>query len=73
LFGFLRKLLGKKQGDMIPILFYGFEDWDFWIELLKNSSKKVIRMNYLGFYYRRKDVSRDVNINKNLSQKRRGF
>jgi glycosyltransferase involved in cell wall biosynthesis len=54
-------------------LIYGYEDWDFWIELLKNSEKKVIRLDYLGFYYRRKDSSRDVNINKNLQQKEEAF
>lgn len=54
-------------------LIYGYEDWDFWIELLKNSDKKVVQLDYLGFYYRRKDSSRDVNINKNKQQKDDAF
>lgn len=71
--GFFKKAAWEKTRGYDTNLIHGFEDWDFWIELLKNSSKKVIRMNYLGFYYRRKDVSRDVNINKNLSQKEEAF
>ncbi|GAA5093200.1 glycosyltransferase family A protein [Chryseobacterium ginsengisoli] len=71
--GFFRKEAWNKTNRYDENLIHGFEDWDFWIELLKNSEKKVIRLDYLGFYYRRKDSSRDVNINKNLQQKEEAF
>ncbi|WPO83076.1 glycosyltransferase family A protein [Chryseobacterium sp. JJR-5R] len=43
-------------------LYYGLEDWDFWISLL-GPDKKVYKLDYTGFYYRRKDESRDTAIN----------
>lgn len=52
-------------------LIYGIEDWEFWINLLKNSTfKKVMRLEYIGFYYRIKNHSRTsgiINNNKKLS------
>ncbi|MFC3160374.1 Glycosyltransferase involved in cell wall bisynthesis [Chryseobacterium arachidis] len=71
--GFFKKEAWQKTEGYDEKLIHGFEDWDFWIELLKNSEKKVTRLDYLGFYYRRKDSSRDVNINKNLQQKEEAF
>lgn len=42
---------------------YGNEDWEFWISLLsKYEVPKVKKIEYLGFFYRRKLVSRDVNL-----------
>ena len=35
---------------------YGFEDWEFWIALLKNGGE-VKRLNITGFYYRMKPNS----------------
>ena len=43
----------------------GREDWEFWISIL-NKTSLVIKLDYLGFYYRRKDDSLDVKINKNV-------
>lgn len=43
---------------------YGREDWDFWLSIL-NERSLVIKLNYLGFYYRRKENSLDVKINNN--------
>jgi glycosyltransferase involved in cell wall biosynthesis len=43
-------------------LIYGLEDWDFWISLL-DSNKQVCKLDYIGFYYRRKEESRDTIIN----------
>ena len=44
---------------------FGREDWEFWISIL-NKTSLVIKLDYLGFYYRRKDDSMDVKINKNI-------
>lgn len=70
---FFKKEAWLKTNGYDEKLVHGFEDWDFWIELLKNSDKEVIRLDYLGFYYRRKDTSRDADINKNLQQKEDAF
>ncbi len=35
----------------------GWEDWEFWIRLLYLLDKTAYRLNYTGFYYRRKDIS----------------
>lgn len=43
-------------------LIYGREDWDFWLSILDKDSK-VKKLNYDGFYYRRKDESMDTIIN----------
>ncbi len=70
---FFKKAAWAKTDGYDEKLVHGFEDWDFWIELLKNSDKKVIRLDYLGFFYRRKDSSRDADINKNVRQKEEAF
>lgn len=46
----------------------GYEDWEFYIRLLYNN-KTVIKINYEGFFYRKKNVSRDVKLNKNKVEK----
>lgn len=43
-------------------LVYGLEDWDLWLSLL-NYDKKVYKLDYTGFFYRRKVESRDTIIN----------
>ncbi|MFV0201300.1 glycosyltransferase family 2 protein [Empedobacter falsenii] len=65
--------LFKKQ-DWITIggydinLKYGREDWDFWLSILDESSK-VKKIDYLGFFYRRKSDSMDVKLNINNEKK----
>ncbi|MEC5157630.1 glycosyltransferase family 2 protein [Chryseobacterium sp. MP_3.2] len=50
---------------------HGFEDWEFWIHMIKEiDESKVIKMDYTGFYYRRKEESRDTAINKNEKEKK---
>lgn len=66
---FCSSIFQKKQwseiGGFDENLTEGFEDWEFWINLLSNSTvRKVKRLDYFGFSYRRKQHSRDVNINK---------
>lgn len=42
---------------------HGNEDWEFWISLLsKYNSPSVKKIDYLGFFYRRKLISRDVEL-----------
>jgi glycosyltransferase involved in cell wall biosynthesis len=35
----------------------GWEDWEFWINLLYNLNKTAYRLDYVGFFYRRKNNS----------------
>jgi hypothetical protein len=45
----------------------GYEDWEFWINLVLNIKNfKVVKLEYVGFYYRRKEISRDVNITRDI-------
>lgn len=39
-------------------------DWEFWINLIYNGFDKVYRLDATEFFYRRKEVSRDTEINK---------
>ncbi|SFS78606.1 glycosyltransferase family 2 protein [Lutibacter maritimus] len=49
-------------------MYLGWEDWDFWISILKNGGT-VKRLSYIGFYYRIKKESRSKNLNKNTEEK----
>jgi len=45
----------------------GYEDWEFWISIILNKKNfNVIKIDYIGFYYRRKEISRDVNVSNNI-------
>lgn len=37
-------------------MIYGFEDWEFWLQMIEKD-KRFYRINEVLFYYRRKDVS----------------
>lgn len=62
---FFKKADWKRIGGYDENLKHGREDWEFWINLLSNTKKEVKRIDYLGFYYRRKDASMDIFINQN--------
>lgn len=38
-------------------LIHGWEDWEFWVHLLSTTQKKVLKLPYIGFYYRIKENS----------------
>lgn len=42
---------------------WGFEDWEFWISMLKNGGE-VKKLPFTGFYYRIKKVSRRKGVKK---------
>lgn len=46
----------------------GWEDWEFWIAVLKNGGK-VKRLNSIGFYYRTKPNSMIKNMDINVQDK----
>lgn len=41
----------------------GLEDWEFWINMFYNQTITVKKLDYTGFFYRRKNNSTDANIN----------
>lgn len=53
---FFKKADWEKVGGYNINMKYGWEDWEFWIALLKNGGK-VKKLSYVGFYYRIKDKS----------------
>ncbi|WP_312321547.1 glycosyltransferase family A protein [Soonwooa sp.] len=69
---FFRKTSWEKASGYDPKLIYGYEDWEFWISIL-NENSKVIKLDYLGFYYRRKLESRDILINKDVTKKDKSY
>ena len=63
---FCSSLFRKSEWDIVNgydnNMIEGFEDWEFWIALLKNGGD-VSRLEYYGFYYRLKLNSRNNSIN----------
>ena len=56
-----RKKEWQKIGGYDPKMIYGWEDWEFWISMLKNGGK-VICLEETGFYYRTKPNSMQTQI-----------
>lgn len=63
-----RKEDWKKIGGYDENLKYGWEDWEFWINMVYSLDKKVIKLNYKGFYYRIKESSMITFINKDKTK-----
>lgn len=61
---FFKKQDWEKMGGYDTNLVHGYEDWDFWISLLKNGGQ-VYQIPEVQFYYRIKNSSR----NKDISEK----
>lgn len=62
---FFKKSVWQAASGYDENLLHGKEDWDFWLSILDENCR-VIRLDYVGFFYRRKEVSRDVLINSNI-------
>ena len=60
---FFKKEKWASAGGFDSQLIDGFEDWEFFINIL-NPNSKVLKLDNLGFYYRRKEISRDKLIQK---------
>lgn len=46
----------------------GREDWEFWINLLSKTQREVCQLDYIGFFYRRKNSSMDCDLNDDKSK-----
>ncbi len=53
----------EKVGGYDETIRDGFEDWDFWISLLKNGGD-VYKLPVIGFYYRIRDLSMSRSIDR---------
>lgn len=49
-------------------LIYGWEDWEFWINLLSTTSKVAYQLDSIGFYYRIKKDSMVTEISNDVSK-----
>lgn len=56
-----------KVGGYDEKMIYGLEDWEFWINILKQTNKEVLCIDYFGFKYRVKQDSmiKELSVNKN--------
>lgn len=58
----------KRVGGYDNNMVHGLEDWEFWIALLKDEGK-VKQLDYIGFFYRIKEKSRQANLNTDVEKK----
>ena len=63
-----RKNNWEKCGGYDPRMTWGWEDWEFWINMLK-SGGEVIKLPITGFYYRIREGSRRKVTDKESKQK----
>lgn len=64
---FFKRIDFNKTSGFDKNLIHGYEDWDFWITLLKGNPK-VVKINKICFFYRIKQKSRSTELkssNKN--------
>lgn len=59
-----RKVDFEKTSGYDINLKFGSEDWDFWLSLLGKNNLNVIKLDYIGLYYRRKEQSMIVDLHK---------
>jgi glycosyltransferase involved in cell wall biosynthesis len=65
---FYRKSDWEKVGGYDERMTWGWEDWEFWINLLK-SGGEVVKLPEIGFYYRIRKNSRRKSTNKDSKHK----
>lgn len=60
--GIYRKVDWLAVGGYSDDMIWGREDWEFWIKLLKHGGK-VVKLPFVGFYYRIQSTSRRKSMN----------
>jgi glycosyltransferase involved in cell wall biosynthesis len=58
----------QNAGGFSDEMTWGWEDWEFWISLLKNGGR-VVRLPITGFYYRVRKGSRRKSTNRDAKKK----
>ena len=58
-----RKTDWEKAGGFAEEMTWGFEDWEFWISMLKETGE-VVQLPFVGFYYRIQKKSRRKSVNQ---------
>lgn len=66
--GIFRKSDWEKCGGFDENMIWGREDWEFWISLLKNGGE-VVKLPFVGFYYRVKANSRRKGMTSERKEK----
>ena len=54
----------EKIGGYDPKMTDGLEDWEFWINLLKNNTGNVTKIPYKAYFYRIKNNSRSADMGR---------
>lgn len=62
-----RKEDWERAGGYSNELVGGWEDWEFWISILKNGGK-VLQLDYIGFFYRIHQFSRRKSTTKEIER-----
>ena len=65
---FYRKKDWERVGGYDVNMTQGLEDWEFWISILKNSGY-VLCLDYIGFFYRIKKISRQSQLSPENTEK----
>lgn len=65
--GFFRKSDWKLNNGYDKNMKYGFEDWEFWINMLKKDGQALL-LEQCVIHYRIKSLSRSTEINSNLKK-----
>ena len=67
---FFQKKLWEKVGGYDENMINGYEDWEFWIRLYSTFDNLIVtRLDYFGFSYRLKEVSRNTLAMKDHDKK----
>lgn len=66
---FYKKEDWHRIGGYDENMIYGYEDWEFWINLINITKPKVKQISDIGFYYRIKSDSMNTNLNSFLKKK----
>jgi glycosyltransferase involved in cell wall biosynthesis len=61
--GIYRKADWKKCGGYAEEMTWGYEDWEFWISMLKHGGE-VVQLPFVGFHYRISPTSRRKGVKK---------
>ena len=66
--GVYRKSDWEAIGGYAEEMTWGYEDWEFWISMLKNGGK-VVQLPLIGFYYRTSSTSRRKSVKREGKRK----